>query len=107
VIAREAEAQMYMDVVAAEEEHAATAAEVAAAWVLVDGDKMEVEDDDEAEAERDAKLRVAEAAIHTTFAQREAELAERATAESLERRITMRRQDAAIRAGGHKNPKPN
>jgi hypothetical protein len=38
--------------------------------VLVDGDEMEVEDDDEAEVEakRDDELRIAEAAIRATLA---------------------------------------
>jgi hypothetical protein len=59
VVAREAEAQMYIDDTADEEARIVTAAVVTAErsspWLLVDGDETEVEDDDEdEEAERSA-----------------------------------------------------
>jgi hypothetical protein len=93
---------MYMDDVAAEE------ARVAAAWELVDGDEMEVDDGDEAEeeeaeddddkeeaeddddkeeAEDYAKLRAAEAVIHVASTQREAELAAHGTTKLEEHRL--------------------
>jgi hypothetical protein len=69
VVARQAEAEAYVNDTADEESRVAVTAVVAAempAWLLVDGDETEVEDDDEeeeteaAEAERDAELRAAE-----------------------------------------------
>jgi hypothetical protein len=78
VVAREADAQMYMDNTAAEEERVATAADVVAVCVPVDCDETEVEDDDddddEVEAERDAELRAMDATIRVAAAHRDAEL---------------------------------
>jgi hypothetical protein len=44
VVARDAEAQMYMDDAAAEEDRVADAAEVTTTWELIDGDETKVED---------------------------------------------------------------
>jgi hypothetical protein len=77
VVAREADAQMYMDNTAAKEERVATAADVVAVYVPVDCDETEVEDDDdddEVEAERDAELRAMDATIRVAAAHRDAEL---------------------------------
>jgi hypothetical protein len=77
VVAREADAQMYMDSTAAEEERVATAADVVAVYVPVDCDETEVEDDDddnEVEAERDAELHAMDATIRVAAAHRDAEL---------------------------------
>jgi hypothetical protein len=82
VVAREAEAevQMYIKDVVAEESRVATAAVVSSgtsAWLLVNGNETEVEDNDkdkEAEAERDAELWAADVAIHEAAAQRVAEM---------------------------------
>jgi hypothetical protein len=56
-------AQMYMDDAAAEEDRMADAAEVAAAWDLIDSDEIEVEDDDDddngTEEKSETKLRAA------------------------------------------------
>jgi hypothetical protein len=110
-MAREAAMRMYMDDVAAEE------ARVAAAWELIDGDEMDVDDgdeeeeeeaeddddkeeaeddddkeeveddDDKKEAEDYAKLRAAEAVIHVASTQREVELAAHGTTELKEHRL--------------------
>jgi hypothetical protein len=87
IIVREARAQMYMDDAATEEERVATDAEVTAAWVLFDDNKMKVEDnEDEAEVECDALLHAAEVTIRVAAAQRDAELAACAAVERQEHR---------------------
>jgi hypothetical protein len=91
----EAEAQMYIDDAAAEESRVATATVAvgrSSAWLLVDGDEMEVEDYDEdkeaeaaVEAEHDSELRATDAAIREAAAQRDAEFMVRVSEECYKR----------------------
>jgi hypothetical protein len=102
VVVHEAEAAlMYIDDAVAEESRVATVAVMASGtstWLLVDDDEKEVDDEDEeAAAERDAELRVADAAIREATTKSDAEMEARAWQDRYDRRYAEDLAEARVK----------